>query len=83
MTVPPVPAEIIIRKYALFTLAPMLTGTVPDDELPELNTPLVTSGVNWVKLPALLPPAQRNTWNDWRSLIGGEVPESFHANCNN
>ena len=26
----------------------MLTGTVPDDVLPELNTPLLTSGVNWI-----------------------------------
>ena len=26
----------------------MLTGTVPVVELPELKTPLVTSGVNWI-----------------------------------
>lgn len=29
----------------------MLTGTVPDDELPELNSPLVTSGVSWIYYP--------------------------------
>ena len=29
----------------------MLTGIVPDDELPELNTPLVTSGANWIYCP--------------------------------
>ena len=38
----------ISSYYAFFTLATMLTGAVPDDELPELNTPLVTSEVNWI-----------------------------------
>lgn len=41
----------ILSYYAFFTLAPMLTGTVPDDELPELNTPLVTSEVSWIYCP--------------------------------
>ena len=36
----------MLSYYAFFTLAPTLTGTVPDDALPELNTPLVTSEVN-------------------------------------
>ena len=86
----------------------MLTGIDPVVELPELNTPLVTSEVNWIydpspcisemtnkfdicvrehpirtKLPASLPPAQRNNWYDWSWVIGGEVPDSFHAICSN
>lgn len=39
----------------------------------------IGSGSVRTKLVASFPPAHRNSWYVKRSLIGGEVPDSFHA----
>jgi hypothetical protein len=47
MTEPPVAAEIILRKYALSTLAPRPDVMVPVTEFPCVKSPVVTSVVSW------------------------------------
>lgn len=57
----------------------MLTGAVPDDELPELNTPFVTSEANCICLPRLC--ISNSTTNLLEGLASTHKAACFIASC--